>query len=408
MINERDIRADFPIFDPVGPNAGLVYLDSGASAQKPRAVIEATSQFYSQGYANIHRGVYKLSQHATDAYEAGRHQVRRLLNAREDAEIIFVRGATEGLNLVAQSWGRAFLQAGDRVIISELEHHANIVPWQILRDSIGIDLAIAPILDDGGLDRDAFSRLLSPQVKLVAITHIANGTGAVNPVAELIAETRSRCPDAKVLIDGCQAVPHRKVDVQALDCDFYVFSGHKIYGPTGIGALYGKAEILRSMPVWQTGGDMILSVTFEATDYQDIPHKFEAGTPDIAGVVGLTAALSYIEELGWDWITAHEADLVDYGTRLLTHLPGVSLLGAGPERSGIFSFTVDGIHPHDLGTIFDQHNVAIRAGNHCAQPLMARLGVYATARASLGIYNDRGDLDALADAITSAQRMFRR
>jgi cysteine desulfurase/selenocysteine lyase len=404
--NERRVRDDFPIFSPAGPNAGLVYLDSGASAQKPQAVIDAVSNFYATGYANIHRGVYKLSANATDAYEQGRATVAKFLNAAEPAEIVFVRGATEAINLVAFGLGQSLLKAGDQVLITELEHHANIVPWQMLRDRIGIELIIAPIDETGGLDMVAFKGLLGPQTKLVGITHIANATGTVNPVAEIV--RLAHAVGAQVLIDGCQAVAHRPVDVQALDCDYYVMSGHKLYGPTGIGALYGKAARLRALPPYQTGGDMIASVTFEKTEFQDIPHRFEAGTPDIAGVIGLAAAIEYVTALGWDWIEAHERDLIEYGEALLNAIPGVHLLGTGPERSGIFSFTVDGIHPPDLGTIFDRDNVAIRAGNHCAQPLLAKLKVYSTARASLGIYNEIADLDALGHAIRAAQKMFGR
>lgn len=404
--NARRVRDDFPIFRPDGPNAGLVYLDSGASAQKPQAVIDATSSFYSDGYANIHRGVYGLSQRATDAYEHGREAVRRLLNAASASEIVFVRGATEGLNLITHGLGLGFLKAGDEVLITDLEHHANIVPWQILRDRIGIKLVVAPIDASGGLDMTAFCDLLSERTKVVSVTHIANATGAVNPVAEIVAAAKA--VGALTIIDGCQAIAHRKVDVQALGCDFYVLSGHKLYGPTGIGAVYGKAERLRALPVYQTGGDMIASVTIAKTEYQDIPHRFEAGTPDIAGVIGLAAAIEYVEAIGWDWIYAHERELIAYGLDALNGLPGIHVVGAGAERSAILSFVVDGIHPHDLGTILDQHNVAIRAGNHCAQPLMAKLGLYSTARASLGLYNEMADIDALRDALAAAQRMFQR
>jgi cysteine desulfurase/selenocysteine lyase len=401
--NRQSPRDDFPIF---AAHPGLAYLDSGASAQKPQSVIDAVSNFYSTGYANIHRGVYRLSSEATDAFEFGREAVRRFVNAASSREIVFVRGATEGINLLAYCLGRTLLKAGDQVLITELEHHANIVPWQILRDTIGIELVVAPIDASGGLDRAAFTRLLTPQTKLVAVTHIANATGAVNPVADIVHLAHEA--GAQVLIDGSQAVPHRAVDVQALDADYYVFSGHKLYGPTGIGVVYGKAALMEILPPYQTGGDMIASVTFEHTDFQDIPHRFEAGTPDIAGVIGLTAAIDYIDQLGWDWIRAHERELLDYGVEMLNGIPGVHLVGAGAERSGVLSFTVDGIHPHDLGTILDQSNVAIRAGNHCAQPLMAKLGLYASARASLGLYNERSDLDALKAAILRAQELFGR
>lgn len=401
--NRQNLRDDFPIF---AAHPGLAYLDSGASAQKPQSVIDAVSNFYSTGYANIHRGVYRLSSEATDAFEFGRETVRRFINAASSKEIVFVRGATEGINLLAYCLGRTLLQAGDQVLITELEHHANIVPWQILRDTIGIELVVAPINASGGLDMAEFARLLNPRTKLVALTHIANATGAVNPVADIVHLAHEA--GAQILIDGSQAVPHRAVDVRALDADYYVFSGHKLYGPTGIGVVYGKSALMEILPPYQTGGDMIASVTFEHTDFQDIPHRFEAGTPDIAGVIGLTAAIDYIEQLGWDWIRAHERELLDYSVEMLNGIPGVHLVGAGAERSGVLSFTVNGIHPHDLGTILDQSKVAIRAGNHCAQPLMAKLGIYASARASLGLYNDRADLDALKAAILRAQDLFGR
>lgn len=401
--NERAPRADFPIF---AAHPGLAYLDSGASAQKPRQVIEAVADFYSTGYANIHRGVYGLSARATDLYESVRGKVGRFINARSDEEIVYVRGTTEAINLVAASWGMANLAAGDEILITELEHHANIVPWQMLRDRLGLTLKVAPIDAEGGLDMAAFEALLGPRTRLVAATHIANSTGTVNDVARIVQLAHKA--GARVLIDGAQAVPHRPVDVQALDVDFYVFSGHKMYGPTGIGILYGKSELLRAMPPYQTGGDMILSVTFDKTEFQDSPHRFEAGTPDIAGVVGLGVAIDYIEGLGWDWIQAHERDLIEYGLAMFARQRDVTLLGAGAERSGIFSFLVSDIHPHDLGTVFDRLDVAIRAGNHCAQPLHAKLGCYASARASLGLYNERSDIDRLEQAIAEAKRMFRR
>jgi cysteine desulfurase/selenocysteine lyase len=401
--NRRRLREDFPIFRA---HPDLVYLDSGASAQKPQAVIDRVSRFYESGYANIHRGVYGLSAHATEDYEAARHSVARFLNAREDAEIVFVRGATEAINLVAQSWGPSQLEPGDRIVLSELEHHANIVPWQLLRDRMGIALDVVPIDEAGALDMAAFRSLLGPRTRLVAVTHVANATGAVNPIAEIV--RLAHRAGALVLVDGAQAVPHRPVDVQALDADFYVFSGHKLYGPTGAGVLYGKAALLRAMPPWQGGGDMILSVTFEHTEFQDIPARFEAGTPDIAGVLGLATAIDYLSEIGWDAVQAHERDLMAHGMRLLEEIPGLQVAPAGAERASILSFTVEGIHPHDLGTILDRHHVAVRAGHHCAQPLLAKLGLHTTVRASLGLYNEAPDLDALAAAIRAAQRMFKR
>ena len=401
--DRRRLREDFPIF---GAHPELVYLDSGASAQKPQAVIDRVSRFYETGYANIHRGVYGLSAQATEDYDATRRTVARFLNAREEAEIVFVRGATEAINLVAQSWGPSHLVAGDHVLLTELEHHANIVPWQLLRDRIGITLDVVPIDDEGGLDMAAFRALLGPRTRLVGVTHVANATGAVNPVAEIV--RLAHAAGALVLVDGAQAVPHRPVDVQALDADFYVFSGHKLYGPTGAGVLYGKADILRAMPPWQGGGDMILSVSFEHTEFQDIPARFEAGTPDIAGVLGLATAIDYVGEIGWDAIRTHERDLLAHGLKLLQEIPGLHVVPAGKERASILSFTVEGIHPHDLGTILDRHHVAVRAGHHCAQPLLAKLGVHSTVRASLGLYNEASDLDALAAALRAAQRMFKR
>jgi cysteine desulfurase/selenocysteine lyase len=354
----------------------------------------------------VHRGVYALSQRATDRYEAARLTTQRFLNAAHVREIVFVRGATEAINLVAQSWGPWALEAGDEIIVTELEHHSNIVPWQMLRDRIGVKLKVAPMDPTGGLDLAAFEALLGPRTRLVALTHVANATGAVMPVEAVIRLAHQH--GARVLLDGCQAAPRMPVDVRALDCDFYVFSGHKTYGPTGIGVLYGKAELLDAMPPWQGGGDMILQVTFEHTTYQESPHKFEAGTPDITGAHGLAVALDYMERLGRDNILAHEERLTEYGTRRLAELPGIMLIGAGNRRLAVLSFEVEGVHPHDLATILDRHGVAVRAGHHCAQPLMDRLGVAATARASFGVYNDEADVDALVTAIEAAQELFGR
>jgi cysteine desulfurase/selenocysteine lyase len=398
----RRIKRDFPIFRN---NPGLVFLDTAASAQKPQAVIDAVSDFYAHDYANVHRGVYALSQRATDRYEAARETVRRFLGAREAREIVFVRGATEAINLVAQTYGPRFLKPGDEILVTEFEHHSNIVPWQMLRERLGIKLVVAPMDPTGGLDLARFEALLSPRTKLVAVTHLANALGTVMPIEAIIRLAHER--GAHVLIDGCQAVPRLPVDVTALDCDFYVFSGHKIYGPTGIGVLYGKSELLEAMPPWQGGGDKILSVTFEETLYNEIPHKFEAGTPDITGTHGLAVALDYVETLGRAAILAHEEALTEYAERRLARIEGLRLLGAGNRRLGVLSFELEGVHPHDLGTILDQYGVAIRAGHHCAQPLMDRLGVPGTARASLGIYNDEADIDALADALEAAARLFR-
>ncbi len=402
-LDPRRVRRDFPIFEH---NPGLVFLDSGASAQKPAAVIDGVAEFYRRDYANVHRGVYRLSARSTELYEEAREKVRRFLNAADAREIVFVRNATEAINLVAYSWGQTFLRPGDEVLITEMEHHANIVPWQLLRDRIGFTLRVAPIDATGGLDLGAFEALLGPRTRLAAVTHLANATGALLPVEAIVRLAHST--GAKVLIDGCQAAPRLPVDVRALDCDFYAFSGHKTYGPTGIGVLYAKKAILDAMPPWQGGGDMIANVTFEKTTFQEPPARFEAGTPDISGAVGLAIALDYIDGLGREAIRAHEAALTEYGIERLSRLPGVHLVGAGQQQYAILSFQVDGIHPHDVATILDQHKIAVRAGHHCAQPLIDKLGLGATTRASLGVYNDESDIDALAEAVTAAQKMFKR
>jgi cysteine desulfurase / selenocysteine lyase len=399
----RAVKRDFPIFER---HPRLVFLDSGASAQKPAVVIDGIAEFYRSDYANIHRGVYHLSARSTELYEAARERARRFLNARDAAEIVFVRGATEAINLVANSWGATFLAPGDEVVITELEHHANIVPWQLLRDRVGFTLKAAPVDATGGLDLAAFEALLGPRTKLVAVTHLANATGALLPVEAIVRLAHAK--GAKVLIDGCQAAPRMPVDVRALDCDFYTFSGHKTYGPTGIGVLYARKAILDAMPPWQGGGDMILNVTFEKTTFQDPPARFEAGTPDISGAIGLAVALDYIDGLGREAILAHETALTAYGVDRLSRLPGVHVVGAGQQRYAILSLNVDGIHPHDLATILDQHHIAVRAGHHCAQPLVDKIGLGATTRASFGIYNDESDIDALAEAIVAAQKMFKR
>lgn len=402
-LDPHRVKRDFPVF---ANNPGLVFLDSAASAQKPAVVIDGVADYYRRDYANVHRGVYRLSARSTDLFETARETVRRFLNAADAAEIVFVRGATEAINLVANSWGAKFLKPGDEVLLTELEHHANIVPWQLLRERTGLKLVVAPIDATGGLDMAAFERLLSPRTKLVAVTQLANATGALVPVEAI---TRlAHAQGAIVLIDGCQAAPRLPVDVQAMGCDFYVFSGHKLYGPTGIGVLYGRKTLLDEMPPWQGGGDMILSVTFEKTLFQDPPHRFEAGTPDISGAIGLALAIDYIEALGREAIAAHEVALTGYGVDRLGRMPGVKLVSAGQQRLGILSLDVDGIHPHDLATVLDQHGVAVRAGHHCAQPLLDKLDLPATTRASLGIYNDESDIDALARAVEAAQTMFTR
>jgi cysteine desulfurase/selenocysteine lyase len=398
----RRVRQEFPIFDN---NPGLVFLDSGASAQKPASVIDRVADYYRTDYANVHRGIYRLSARSTELFEDARVKVQLFLNAADPGEIVFVRGATEAINLVAQSWGASFLEAGDEVIISELEHHSNIVPWQLLRDRIGIRIVVTPIDATGGLDLAAFAARLSPHTRLVAVTHLANATGALVPI-ETIVELAHRA-GARVLVDGCQAAPRLPVDVQALGCDFYAFSGHKTYGPTGIGVLWGRRELLATMPPWQGGGEMIFNVTFEKTTYQDPPHRFEAGTPDISGAIGLATALDFIEGLGRDNILEHEESLTGYGVDRLSRIPDLQLVGAGQRRLGILSFDLKGIHPHDVATVLDRHHVAVRAGHHCAQPLLDKLGLGATTRASLGVYNDERDIDALANAIEAAREMFR-
>ncbi|MGQ3074683.1 MAG: aminotransferase class V-fold PLP-dependent enzyme [Ferrovibrionaceae bacterium] len=398
------IRADFPALGQDMYGKHLTFLDSAASAQKPRPVLDALRSFYEFEYANVHRGVYWLSQRATERYEQSRAKVRAFLNAARDEEIVFVRGATEGINLVAQSWGRAFLQPGDEVVISAMEHHSNIVPWQMLRDERGIVLRIAPITDDGDLDLAATAGLIGPRTKLVAIAHVANALGTILPVREVVAMARK--VGAKVLVDGCQAVPHMAVDVRDLDVDFYVFSGHKLYGPTGIGILYARHEHLVAMPPWQGGGDMIRSVTFEKTEYADPPAKFEAGTPHIAGAVGLGAAIDYVQAIGFDAIVAHERDLMTYATERLGRINSLRIIGTSKTKSSVISFTLAGVHPHDIGTILDREGIAIRAGHHCAQPVMDRFDVAATARASFGIHNGRDDVDALVAGITKVLEIF--
>jgi len=401
LLDPREIRREFPIF---ANNPGLVFLDTAASAQKPRAVIDGIADYYRNDYANVHRGVYELSARSTERFEQTRRTVRKFINAADDSEIVFVRGATEAINLVANSWGATFLKAGDQVLISELEHHANIVPWQLLRDRIGIELVVAPMDASLGLDLEAFRARLSERTKLVAVTHVANVTGHIPPVEAIV--RLAHAVGAKVLVDGCQAVPRLPVDVRALGADFYVFSGHKCYGPTGIGVLYGKRDILAAMPPWQGGGDMILSVTHAKTIFQDAPQRFEAGTPDIAGAIGLDLALRYLSDIGMAAVCAHEQALTAYAWERLSSQPGVKLVNAGGNGIGVVSFTVDGIHPHDLATIFADRNVAVRAGHHCAQPLMEKLGLPATARASFGIYSDEADVEALVEAVTCAQTLF--
>lgn len=398
-------RADFPILSVKVHDRPLVYLDNAATTQKPRAVVDSLRRYYERENANIHRGVHALSEIATGKYEAARETVRRLLNAREAREVVWTRGTTEGINLVAQSWGRKNAGPGDEILISGLEHHSNIVPWQILCEEKGAKLRIAPIDDDGQIVIGELEKLLSPRTKLVAVAHVSNALGTVNPVAKIVALAHQA--GAIALIDGAQAVAHVPVDVQALDCDFYAFSGHKIYGPTGIGALYGRAGILDAMPPWQGGGDMIASVSFEKTTYNVLPYKFEAGTPDIAGAIGLGAAIDYLLALGLPAVGAWEHELLEYATRRLREVPGLRIVGTAPEKSAVISFVLDGIHPHDIGTILDREGVAIRTGHHCAQPVMARFKIPATARASFAFYNRKEEIDVLVLGLRKVQEMFR-
>jgi len=398
------IREDFPILAQQVHGKPLVYLDSAATSQKPKCVIDAITRFYLMDNANIHRGVHELSERSTLAYEAARGKVRGFLNAANTQEIIFVRGATEGINLVAQTYGRTHVGAGDEIVISALEHHANIVPWQMLCEEKKAVLRVIPIDDRGEIELDAFRKLLNPRTRLVAVSHVSNALGTINPVREII-QTAHRF-NVPVLIDGCQAVQHMKVDVQNLDCDFYVFSGHKLFGPTGIGVLYGKEKLLEDMPPWQGGGDMISSVTFEKTTYNDLPYKFEAGTPDIAGAIGLGAAIDYLDEIGMEAVAAYEHDLLQYGTRALESISGLRLIGTAREKAGVLSFVLDGVHPHDAGTILDREGVAVRTGHHCAQPVMDRFGVSATTRASVAFYNTREDIDALVAGIHKVKEVF--
>lgn len=398
------VREDFPILKQLINGNPLVYLDNAATTQKPQPVIDALVSYYSTLNSNVHRGVHTLSQRATDDYEEARSKIRQFINAEDDHEIIFVRGTTEGINLVAQSFGRENIQQGDEIIISAMEHHSNIVPWQMLCQERGATLRVIPIDDTGELLLDEYGALLNSRTKLVSVVHVSNALGTINPAKQIVQMAHDR--GVPVLLDGAQAVPHCPVDVRDLDCDFYVFSGHKLYGPTGIGVLYGKAELLEAMPPYQGGGEMIRSVTFEKTLYNVLPHKFEAGTPNIAGSIGLGAAIDYITELGMDRIWAHEHQLLEYGTKLLSGLSNVRIIGTAQEKSGILSFVMDGIHPHDIGTILDSEGVAIRTGHHCAQPLMDRFGISATARASLALYNTKEELDVMVKAIDRVNEVF--
>jgi cysteine desulfurase / selenocysteine lyase len=404
VLDVDKIRAEFPVLRQTIHGKPLVYLDSAATGQKPWSVIEAIRRFHEVDCANIHRGVHELSQRSTAAYEETRSKVRRFLNARNKNELIFVRGTTEAVNLVASSWGRKGLREGDEVVISAMEHHSNIVPWQMLCEANQAKLRVIPMNERGELILEEYEKLLNPRTRMVAVTHVSNALGTINPVKQMI-EMAHRA-GALVLIDGAQAAPHVKIDVQALDADFYAFSGHKVFGPTGIGVLYGKAKLLNMMPPYQGGGDMIRTVTFEKTTYNDLPYKFEAGTPNIAGGIGLGAALDYATHIGLDKIAAYEHELLAYGTGKLLEIPGLRLIGTAAEKAAVLSFVMEGIHPHDIGTVLDRQGIAVRTGHHCAQPVMDFFGIPATTRASLAVYNTFAELDALALGLRKVKEVF--
>jgi cysteine desulfurase / selenocysteine lyase len=398
------VRRDFPILQQKVYGHPLVYLDNAATSQKPRAVIDSISNYYESGNANIHRGVHFLSEHATEEHEAARRTVQVFLNAGDKREIIFVRSATEAINLVAQSYGRRHVGAGDEVLITAMEHHSNIVPWQMLCEEKDATLRVLPINERGELIMEDLPKLLTAKTKLIAVTQVSNALGSINPIKKIVEMAHSL--NIPVLVDGAQAVPHLKVDVQELDVDFYVFSGHKVYGPTGIGVLYGKRALLEAMPPYQGGGDMIRSVTFEKTTYNDLPYKFEAGTPNIGGAIGLGKAIEYITRLGLDNVSAHEHELLVYGTEALAAIPGIRLIGTAAEKAAVISFVMEGIHPHDIGTILDREGIAIRTGHHCAQPVMQCFKIPATARASFAVYNTREEIDVLVKGIQKVQEVF--
>lgn len=403
-LDVKRIRQDFPILQRMVRGKPLIYLDNAATTQKPNSVIERIARYYAEGNANIHRGVYALSEQATEAYEAARTTVQRFLNASARQEIIFTRNSSESINLVAQSFGRQNIGAGDEILITHMEHHSNIVPWQLLCEQTQSELRVAPIDDHGQLLLDQFERLLTSRTKLVAVVHLSNSLGTINPVKEIVEMAHQR--GVPVLVDGSQAVYHMPVDVQDLGCDFYVCTGHKLYGPTGIGVLYGRERLLDAMPPYQGGGDMIRSVTFAKTTYAGLPQKFEAGTPHIAGVLGLEAAIAYINNIGFDRITKHERDLLEYGTGALSSVPGLRLIGTADRKASILSFVLKGVHAHDIGTIVDAEGVAIRTGHHCTQPVMERFGIPATARASIAMYNTREEIDVLVRALETVHQVF--
>ena len=398
------VRGDFPILDTqVGAHA-LVYLDNAATAQKPQAVLDAVSHYYAATNANIHRGVHYLSGEATDAYDRARITVAQFLNAAEPRECIFVRGTTEGINLVASSWGRTNLRKGDEILLTAMEHHANIVPWQMAAEAAGAVIKVIPVTDRGELDLAQIDKLLTPRVKLLALTHVSNALGTINPVRELI--RRAHAVGAVALVDGAQSAAHLRIDVQSLDCDFFAFSGHKVFGPTGIGVLYGKAAQLEKMPPYQGGGDIIERVSFEKTTYRGLPERFEAGTPDISGAIGLAAAIQYLAKFDHAALAAHESDLLAYATEAVGNVNGVRIIGEAPEKVGVLSFVMDDVHPHDIGTVLDNEGIAIRAGHHCCMPLMKRLDLPGTARASFAFYNTRAEADQLANALVKVRKLF--
>ena len=398
------IREDFPVLKQTIHGKPLVYLDSAATAQKPFEVIDAIRKFHEVDCANIHRGVHELSQRSTAAYEEARAKAKRFLNSRSKNELIFVRGTTEGINLVASSWGRKNVKAGDEIVVSALEHHSNIVPWQMLCEETGAKLRVIPINERGELLLEEYEKLLGPRTRMVAVAHVSNALGTINPVRRIIEMAHQH--GALALIDGAQAAPHLKIDVQALDADFYAFSGHKVVGPTGIGILYGKTKLLNAMPPYQGGGDMIRAVTFEKTTYNDLPYKFEAGTPNIAGGIGLGAALDYVTRIGLDKIAAYEHELLVYGTEALLRIPGLRLIGTARDKAAVLSFVIEGIHPHDIGTVLDRQGIAVRTGHHCAQPVMDWFHVPATTRASLAFYNTREEIDALVAGLAKVKEVF--
>lgn len=400
----KEIRADFPILERKFHGYPLAYLDTANSAQKPAQVVEVMKDFYDNSYANVSRGVYELSSYATESYEAVRTKVQSFINAETSNSIVFTKGATESINLVASSLGYGMLKAGDEIILSEMEHHSNIVPWQMLEERVGVKIKVVPVFEDGSLNMEKLERLLNERVKIVSVTHMSNVLGTVNPIRE-IADLAHRY-GALLFVDGCQAVAHMPVDVQGLDCDFYAFSSHKLYGPTGAGVLYGKYHLLENLPPYQTGGSMIQRVSFEKTTFKAPPHRFEAGTPPIAQVIGLGAAIDYVSSIGFEYIQVRESELLDYTQSRLLEIPGLRLIGTAANKSCVMSFVIDGIHSHDIATFADHHGVAIRAGHHCAQPLMARYGVSSTSRASLGIYNNQSDIDQLILALSNTYKFF--